>query len=122
MRLRLCALAFACVLPLAGCTTVAKDVVAIATSLSTSSPTQVTTYADATAAATLATKAVDVAVTSLKFDRGTLEELSALNDSVHAAWLDLKQANDAGRSLSFASFNAALDAFNAYATVKGIAH
>ncbi|MBI3678466.1 MAG: hypothetical protein HY243_17805 [Proteobacteria bacterium] len=122
MKLKILALAAICALALTGCASVAQDVAAVATNLSSNTPSQVATYVDATAAATLATKAVDVAVTSLKFDKGTLSELSALNDGVHAAWLDLKKANDAQQSLSFASFNAALDAFNAYATVKGVAH
>ncbi len=113
-------LAFAA--PLGGCTTVASSVASVATSLSSSSPTQVTTFADATLAATAATNFADAAVASGKLDKGTLVQIRALNEGVHSAWVDLSNANAAGKSLSFASFNAALDAWNAYATVKGISH
>lgn len=115
-------LAIALVLPLSACTSVAEFAATTATNLSTSTPVQVTTYADATLAATLATKAVKLAVDTHKFDKATLIELSALNDAVHAAWLDLKTDNDAGKSLVFGSFNAALSAYNAYATTEGISH
>lgn len=121
-RLQTIAAAFLLLAGTSGCTTVAKVTAEVATNLSSSTPVQVTTYAAATQAATLATKAVTLAVDVHKFDKATLVELSALNDAVHAAWLDLKTVNDNGGSLAFGSFNAALDAFNAYATTKGVKH
>lgn len=111
-----------CVPLLGGCTTVAQFAAGAATSLSSSTPAEVRTYAEATQAATLATNAVDVAINVHKFDKATLTELSALNDGVHAAWLFLKADNDAGHSLVFGSFQAAFDAFSAYATAKGVSH
>lgn len=116
------ALALTALVSLGGCASVAQVTSTIATNLSSSTPAQVTTYAEATQAGTLATKAVKLAVDVHKFDKATLVELSALNDAVHTAWLDMKADNDAGRSLAFGSFNAALDAFNAYATTKGAKH
>jgi hypothetical protein len=97
-----------------GCTSLAQFAATTATNMSSSTPAQ------ATQAATLVTKAVDIAVNTGKLDRATLIELDALNEGVHAAWLNLKAANDSGHSLVFASFNAALDAFRAYATTKGV--
>jgi uncharacterized protein YggE len=112
--------AAACLIALGGCTTLASGISSVATSLSTASPTQVSTYADATIAADIATRTVDLAVQTGKLNKATLTELAALNDAVHAAWLDLKAANDAGKSLTFASFNAALSAFEAYRAAQGI--
>ncbi len=107
-------------LSLAGCTSMASGVATVATSMSTSTPAQVNTFADATAAATLATRTVDLAVTSLKLDKATLKELQTLNEAVHAAWLPLKDAVDKGQSPSFAAFNAALAAYQSYRTSQGI--
>lgn len=113
-------IALGAMIALGGCTTVASGLSDIATSISTSSPTQVATYADATIAADLATRTVDLAVNTGKLDRATLLELDKLNDAVHAAWLQLKAANDAGQSLTFASFNATLAAYQSYRTAEGI--
>ncbi len=121
MSLTVAVLAIASV-PLAGCTSVAQSLAQTASSLSSETSTDVATYAQATQAAALTTRAVDLAVQNVTLDRATLTELSALNDGVHRAWLDLKAAHDAGQSLSFASFNAALDGFTAYATTKGVQH
>lgn len=89
-------------------------------SLTNQTASQVTTLADAEQAATLATKAVDVYVNSTTPDRATLTELKALNDGVHAALDNLLAAQAAGGSLTFASFNAALSAFDAYADSAGV--
>ena len=112
----LIALSFA----LGGCTTIASGLDTLATDLSSSSPTQVTTYYDATAAADLATKTVDLAVKTMKFNRATLTELQSLNDSLHTAWLVLKAANDANQSLDYAAFNAALAAYQSYRVSQAI--
>ena len=105
---------------MAGCTSFASGVATIATNLSSSTPAQVNTYADATLAATLATKTVDLAVNTGKLSKATLIELGALNDGVHSAWLVLKAANAAGKSLDYAAFNAALSAYQSYRTSEGI--
>lgn len=101
---------------LGGCSTVAQ----LATNMSTAGPHDATTFADATLAATIATQATDTAVNTGKLDRATLMQLSTMNDMVHGAWLVLKAANDRGQSLEFATFNAALQAFQAYEATKGI--
>lgn len=98
------------------CSTVAN----LATSLSSSSVAQVNTLGDALQAATLVTRAVDLYVTTGHPDRGTLVELKALNEGLHTSLMDLQAANTRGQSLNFAAFNAALDAYNAYATLKGV--
>lgn len=109
-----------CAVMLTGCASTAQFFANTAAQLSSSTPAQVTSYEVATQAATLAADATDIAVNTLDFDKGTLTELTALNEAVHAAWLDLKAAHDRGASLTFSSFQAALDAFNAYATSKGV--
>ena len=116
------AVALSAALIASGCTTLASAVSTVAQNVSSSTPTQVTTFADATAAADLVTRAVDVYVNTGNPSRATLLEIQALSNSVHAAFLDLQAANDKGQSLVFASFNASLSAFNAYATSQGIAH
>jgi hypothetical protein len=113
--------AAACIaVALSGCASIAQFASGVATSLSSSSPSQVSTYADATNAAILATKTVDLAVTTLTLSKATLTELQTLNDGLHAAWLQLKAANDAGQSLDYAAFNAALAAYQSYKTSQGI--
>lgn len=112
----------ALIVPLAGCASLAQSVSGIATSLSSSTPSQVTTLAEANQAATLVTKAVDIAVQTGKLDRGTLLELQVLNNDLHTALTSLNASNKEGNSLVYAAFNAALTAFNAYATKEGIAH
>lgn len=75
---------------------------------------EVNTLADATLAATAATRLVDVYVNTGNPNRATLLELQKLNDGVHSALTDLQRANAAGQSIAMASFNAARDAFLAY--------
>ncbi len=120
MRNLLLGLVAAFTLTVGGCTSLASGVTDLAGSFTSSSPSQVTVYGDATLAADIATRTVDLAVKTGKLDRATLLELQTLNDAVHAAWVKLKAANDAGQSLSFASFNAALAAFQSYRTSTGI--
>ena len=114
--------AFVATLSLAACAGTAQLISSAATQMSSATPQQVTTLAEAYSAATVLTEAVDVYVKVGKPDRATLLQLQKLNVGVHDALNDLKKANDAGKSLAFAAFNEALKAFNAYATAKGIAH
>jgi hypothetical protein len=102
------------------CTTVASTTASIATYLSSPSPTQATTLAEAIQGATLVTNAVDAYVNLGIADRGTLLQLQALSNGVHQALLELMQANKDKKSISYASFNAALKAFNAYTTTIGV--
>lgn len=104
------------VMSLGACSTITS----VVNSLTNQTTTQVTTLADAEQAATLVTKAVDLYVNSASPDRATLVELQALSNGVHAALTNLQAAQLAGGSLSFASFNAALAAFQAYASSQGI--
>ena len=73
-------------------------------------------------AITLATKAADLYVTTGHPSRAVLIQIKSLSDGLHAALVTLERANADGKSLTFASFNAALQAFNAYATSAGIKH
>lgn len=122
MRLRhialIAVLSLPLAVPLADCSTVAN----IATQLSSATPAQATTLAEALQAAKLATDAVDVYVRSANPNRATLAELQTLNEGLHNALVTLEMANANGQSLAMASFNAALTAFNAYSTSQGIAH
>lgn len=86
----------------------------IAESTSTTIPNQATTLGQALQAATLVTKATDTYVTTANPSAAQLRQIKALSAGVHAALVHLEQENAAGHSLIFASFNAALQAFNAY--------
>ena len=107
---------------MSGCVGLASFATNVATSLSSSTPSQVTTLAEAEQAATLVTKAADVAVNTGKLNTGTLKEINALSDAVHAAIDDLEAANANGKSLNYAAFNAALKAYNAFMTSSAIPH
>jgi len=120
MRFQRIAFALLIAVSLAGCTTVGQGLISAGQWVSSSTPTQITTYADATLAATLATKTVDALVNTVQFDRATLEEFNTLNEGVHNAWLPLKAAKDANQSLVYGGFQAALDAFNVYSVSHGV--
>lgn len=114
----------ACLLPLlGGCASVASFVASSATSLSSATPSQVTTLAEAVQAADLVTKGVDVYITSgAPITKGQLQQVQIMNNVLHGALGDLLAANAAGKSLDYAAFNAALNAYQAYATTVGISH
>ena len=105
---------------LAGCTSIASGLSTVATDLSTSSPSQVSTYYDATTAANLAFQTIGVAATLPGVSHAQLIELQSLNEAVHSAWLVLKAANDAGQSIDYAAFNAAFAAYQSYCVSQGI--
>ena len=122
MKRTFIAIALLATLGLASCTTVAQLAASTATSLSSSTPGQVKTLNDAVAAADLLTKSTKVVVDTGTLDRATLVEIDALSTGVHAALTDLEADNAAGHALNYASFNAALDAYNSYMTIKGLHH
>lgn len=108
---------------LAGCAGVASFAVNTATNLSTAGPSQFKTYAEATAAVDLAHITIDVTAVNAKalgLHKPVLLKLQALNEALHAAWLDLKAANDAGQSLTYAGVQAAWDAYNVYRVQQAI--
>ena len=109
-------------LPLGACTTVAQWTANAAQSLSSTSSTQVSTYADAVLAADAVTKLADAAVNTGKLNRAQLETIQSIRGKVRAAYEQLKAANDAGQSLDFAAINEALVLWSSYATAQGIAH
>lgn len=121
MRLRF-ALAAALALSLSGCTSLAQVTANVATSLSSSTPTQVTTLAEAINAADLITNSAKVAVDTGRLDAATMKEIDTLSTAVHTALVQLEAANTAGKSLSYAAFQAALDAYLSYSTAEGISH
>lgn len=105
---------------LGGCTSTAQVGGNIAQTLSTATPEQARTLAEATQAATLATRAVDLYVNTANPNRATLEQLNVLNERVHSTLTNLQAANAAGQSLAIAAFNEAFSAFVAYSNVKGV--
>lgn len=112
----------AATMALGGCTSLAQFVGTTAQSLSSATPSQARTLAEALQAATLVTDAVDLYVNTGNPSRATLMELQILNDGLHTALGRLQAANAADQSLWLASFNAALEAFNSYATSSGVPH
>lgn len=116
------ALALGLALPLGGCATAASLLGDTVAQVGTYTPSQAKTLAIAEKSAALATTAVDTAVKSgLIKDRAVLEQIRKLNDGVSAALHAWSSAADQNNSLLSATFNAALDAFNAYSTSKGVA-
>lgn len=100
---------------------IAQSGASVATSLSTITPSQVKIFKDAVLASDLVVRLTIVAVDTNKLDAGTLTELQALRGGVRTALDALQTQQLAGHSLAFGAFNAAVDAYNAYAAAKGIA-
>lgn len=123
MKLRFAAVLIPAIL-LCGCSSLglAQSGAAVATNLSTITPSQVSTLAAADLAADLLVKAGKVTVDTGKLDAATLTELQALRIGVRTALDGLHADQAAGHSLAFGSFNAALDAYNAYSAAKGLGH
>lgn len=110
-------------LALSGCSTLglAQGTASAATSLSTITPSQVSTLAAADLAADTIVKLTIAAVDTGKLDAGTLNEIQALRSGVRTALDALHTAQAKGQSLVFASFNTSIDAYHAYTVSKGIA-
>lgn len=121
MRQLLIAGALALALGTGGCADVAAFTANTAASVSTELPSQVTTLAEADQTADLLVIGTRTAVDAGKLDLGTLNELQALRAGLRAALDVLHGAHDRGENLNFAAFNAALQAYRAYAVTKGIA-
>lgn len=109
MLIRAAALALA-VMPLCACT----PALAPAVELTTVTPAQVKTLAQAEQAATIATRAVTIYVATAKPDKATAQKIGELSDALHSALTRLEADRRAGRSLVFDGFNAALSALRAY--------
>lgn len=122
LRIGLLATALAAAIPMGGCTTLAQWTAGAAQSLSSSTPTQVSTYADAVLAADGVTRIADLAVNTGKLSRSQLNAINSISEQVHTAFVSLKAANDAGQSLDFAALNTALAIWISYTTNQGISH
>lgn len=107
---------------LGGCTTLASGVVSVATSLSSSTPAQVTTLAQADLAADAIVRLTKAAVDTNKLTLGQLKQIHGCRAAVRAALDDLHAVSDAGHALNFEVFNAALLAWQAYTTAIGVKH
>lgn len=118
--MRLTPLIIALALTTGGCATVAKDVVNTVQALSSASPTQASTLADAQLAYKVAATAVDVYVTTGQPNRAVLTELLNLNEGVHNALLALEKANTNNQSILIAAFNEAYKAFTSYGVSVGV--
>lgn len=109
-------------LALGGCASIAQFVISVAQSFSSSTPSQVSTLAAAVQADTLIATAIDAYVKTGTPTRAILLELQMIQKSLEAALVDLEAANTAGQSLDFAAFNAAISAWNSFASSEGISH
>lgn len=105
-----------------GCTTIAQWTADTAQSLSSSTPTQVNTLADAEIAAKGVHQLIDQAAKSGKLSRAQLTTLNTINEAVNKAMTDLEAANAAGQSLTYAALNEALSQWVSYSTANGITH
>lgn len=106
-------------LAISGCASLPQTAGQIGQSLSTASPKQAATLADALQLATIATDAATVYVQTAKPSQAIKDEMSRLNEQVHTVLANLQAANARGESLTFAVFNEAYAAFMAYAASKG---
>jgi len=120
MKAKFLAIPVAAFLALSGCSTLAQVAAGTATSLSSETPSQVTTLAEADLAADTIVKLTITAVDTGKLDKGELTEIQALRAGVRAALDALHAANAKSQSLDFAAFNASIQAYQAYTTMKGI--
>lgn len=105
---------------LSGCAAVTSWTVGTATDLSTSVPGDATTLGGADNLADAVVNVTKGVVDSNKLNAGQLTELQALRKAVRTADDDLHADNDAGRSLVFSTFNAALHAWRDYKAEQGI--
>lgn len=122
MRIVRLALVAGILLATPGCTAIAAWTAGVAQNLSSSTPSQVTTYADAVVVVDAFTKTADAYVQTGKATPTQLDAIDAISDKVHDAFTKLKAANAAGQSLDFAALNAALALWSSYTTQQGIAH
>lgn len=109
---------------LAGCGDFRQGLADVATSSTTTSPSQAKTLAEAIQLTTVAEHSLSIAVNSGKVPVAVLHQLEVLVPAVHNA---LKKAEDAQRdgnsplvAAALASFNEALTALNAYKASKGV--
>lgn len=99
--------ALAVAIPLTGCA-------GLATNLTASTPTQVTTLDEAEQATTLVAKGADTIVNTANVSRTNLLTAQALSKGVSAALAPLETAAANGQSLDFTAINSALSAFQAF--------
>ncbi len=126
MRKILVAAAVTFGLVLGGCNSVGSGLSNVAVALSTKTPTQAKTVAEATQAVTLVERALDLYVQNGNPPRAVLAELQILVPAVHNALVKVEDANRAGNSAAVAAalavFNESLSALTAYQTLQGVPH
>jgi hypothetical protein len=109
---------------LGGCADLASVASSVAVSVTTATPTQVTTLAEAEQAATLAEQGLDLYVTTGTPSPAVVAELKVLVPALHTVLKQAEAANAAGNSAlaaaAIASFNQALAALNSYKTLQGV--
>lgn len=106
---------------LGGC---AQTLSSLAVSLTSASPTQAKSVAEAEQVTTLAEQALDLYVQNGNPSQPVLAELKILVPALHNALKQVEAANMAGNSASaaaaLAAFNQALAALNSYKTNQGV--
>lgn len=107
-----------------GCTTVASTVAAVTTSLSTASPTQAKTVAEAAQATKIIEDGLDAYVTTGHPSKAILDELNVLVPALHSTLVAAENAQSNGNSAAIAAglaaFNEALAAVQGYETKQGV--
>lgn len=127
MRLsRLLPLALACAMALGGCSTVGQALSGLVVSVTSATPSQAKTVAEATQAATLVEQSLDLYVKNGHPSPAVLQELQVLVPAVHNTLVRAQQANASGNSAltaaALAAFNEATSAANSYETLQGVPH
>jgi hypothetical protein len=122
MRKFLTAFVLAGAMLTAGCTS--GGFAGFGAAVTTKTPTQARTVAEATLAATIAEKMLLVYVQSGKADPAVLRQLRVLVPAVHNALVRVQVANKNGDSAltaaALGAFNEALAALNSYSSLKGV--
>jgi hypothetical protein len=120
MKVRYAIVLFASI-GLCGC---GQTLSSLAVSLTSPSPTQVKTLAEAEQAATVAENSLDIYVNSGVANQATLAEIKTLVTALHTELKKFEAANSAGNSVAVQAetdaFNAALSALNGYKTLQGV--
>ncbi len=110
--------------PLGGCTGLRATLADFAISTTVASPTQAKTVEDATRLTSEAERLLDIVVVNGHLSNAVLDELKILVPAVHNALKTVQAANASGdnaaTALALSAFNQALNALNAYKTLKGV--
>jgi protein involved in sex pheromone biosynthesis len=122
MKRLIASAAISAALILGGCSTTAQWTATAAQKLSSSTPTQATTLADANIISTGVHKSITQFSNSGYATAAQLHSMNDFNERLNTAMNDLNAANAANQSIYIAALNEVLKQWFSYATAEGISH